>query len=105
VNLSVVFVNFQLLEYSVLYLSPAIQNYIGLCIVTCISDVISKAVKEAGRPMFVLAYSRQSSTGRSLLLLSISSLLHVQTTVRPLILAYRLSGCLVFIAFCSAPYR
>jgi len=63
---------------------------------------ISKALKEAG--MFVLTFSRWQSTGHSLLLLSISSLLRVQTTVRPcytVILVYRLSGCLVFIAYCD----
>ena len=42
------------------------------------SDVISKAVKEAG--MFVLTFSRQQSTGRSLLLLFILSFLRIQTT-------------------------
>jgi len=98
VNFKVVSVDFLLLEYSVLHLSPAIQNSIALCIVTFISDVISKAVKEAG--MFVFTFSRRQSTGRSLLLLSISSLLRVQTTVRPFILVYLLSGCLVLIAYC-----
>jgi len=92
-------VDFSLLEYSVLYLSPAIQNDIALCIVTSISDVISKAVKEAG--MFVLTFSRRQCTGRSLLLLSILSLLCVQTTVRPFILVYQLSSCLVLIAYCD----
>jgi len=41
--------------------------------------------------MFVLTFSTRHSTGRSLLILFISSLLHVQTTVRPFILVYRLS--------------
>src|SRR6218665_878961 len=55
--------------------------------------------------MFDLTFSRPTptrhSTGRSLLLLSISSLLHVQTTVQPFILVYRLSDCLVLIAICD----
>src|SRR6218665_1198834 len=98
-NFKVVSVDFSLLEYSVMYLSPAIQNDIALCIVTFISDVISKAVKEAG--MFVLTFSRRQSNGRSLLFLFISSLLRVQTTVRPFILVYRLSGGRVLIAYCD----